>query len=240
MNRNSVILEAKNIVSGYETGFDVIRGVSMVVFTGEIVAIIGPNGCGKSTLFKTLFGILKTREGEIEFQGERIDHLSPVKRLQKGITFVPQGRANFPFMSVKENLEMGAFAQVGTDIKERIKGLYETFPILQEKQHQQARTLSSGQQQILEIAMRLVHDPKVALIDEPSLGLDPQRSDQVFDVLKTINDQGVTLVLVEQNAVRTLQCSDRAYVLEQGQNRYEGTAQEILHSEEVKQLYLGG
>jgi ABC-type branched-subunit amino acid transport system ATPase component len=239
VSEKSLVLEVSDLISGYDN-FDVLQGVSMKVYPGEIISIIGPNGCGKSTFFKTLFGILRNRKGEIKFQGDRIDHLPPVKRLQKGITYVPQGRSNFPFMTVEENLEMGGFIQEGLNLREKMDALYKTFPILEEKRYQPARTLSGGQQQILEMAMRLIHNPQLMLVDEPSLGLDPQNADLVFDILRNLNEHGMAVILVEQNAVRALKCSHRAYVLEQGKNRYEGTAEEILHSEEVKRLYLGG
>ena len=227
------------IFSGYGK-YDVLHGVSMEVERGKIVSIIGPNGAGKSTLFRTIFGMLTPREGQIYLEDEEITRFSTLAHLRKGISYVPQGRCNFPEMTVQENLEMGAYlrddARVMTDIEE----IYEKIPRLGEKKHQMAGTLSGGEQQVLEMAMSYLLNPKILLLDEPTLGLAPNYRHFVFENVKTINQEGVTVIIVEQNARLALENSDFAYVLEMGKNRFQGPAEEILNNPEVRNLYLGG
>jgi ABC-type branched-subunit amino acid transport system ATPase component len=235
----SIILETDNLYAGYGT-YDVLKGVSIKIKESQIVSIIGPNGAGKSTLFRAIFGIIKYR-GKIFFQGEDIEKLSSKQILLKGISYVPQGRCNFPWMTIEENLEMGAFTLKNSEkVKRGLKNVFNLFPLLEQKRTQDAGTLSGGEQQILEMAMSLLLKPKIVLLDEPSLGLAPKYRNMVFEEIKRMNHEGITLILVEQNATLALNISNYAYVLELGKNKYEGPAREIMNDEKVKKLYLGG
>ena len=233
------LLDVSDIFAGYETFF-VLRGASLQVHPGETIAVIGPNGAGKSTLLRTIFGMLEARQGTIDFLGQNITNLPPQKRLRLGISYVPQGRVNFPAMSVDENLDVAGSLLDSQSVQSGKAELMERFPILGKRRRQLAGTMSGGEQQQLEIAMALMLHPKLILIDEPSLGLDPKNVDLVFTTIKQLRENRITTVLVEQNAGRALRSADRAYVLEQGQTRMSGTAQSILQNPEVKRLYLGG
>jgi branched-chain amino acid transport system ATP-binding protein len=237
---NNVILQAREVVSGYITEIDIIRGVSFDVIESEILSIIGPNGAGKSTMLKTIFRLLKIKSGTIAFDGQDITRSNSLDALRMGISFVPQGRCNFPMMTVKENLEMGAFTRVDDEVGKDIAGVIERFPLLHEKKDELAGNLSGGQQQILEMGMALTLNPKIMLLDEPTLGLAPKVVSQIFEEIKKINDSGCTIIMVEQNAKRALAVSNHAIVLELGQKRFEGTGEEIMNSKDVKTLYLGG
>jgi len=237
---NNVILQVREVVSGYITEIDIIRGVSFDVIESEILSIIGPNGAGKSTMLKTIFRLLKIKSGTIAFDGQDITRSNSLDALRMGISFVPQGRCNFPVMTVKENLEMGAFTRVDDDVEKDIAGVIERFPLLREKRDELAGNLSGGQQQILEMGMALTLNPKIMLLDEPTLGLAPKVVSQIFEEIKKINDSGCTIVMVEQNAKRALAVSNHAIVLELGHKRFEGTGEEIMNSKDVKTLYLGG
>ena len=208
--------------------------------TARLVVMVGPNGCGKSTLFKTIFGTLKARKGAIYFKGKDITDLDNLDRLKLGISFCPQGQNVFPMMTVQENLEMGVYIREDKAIQKDIDEMYNHFPILYEKRKELAGNLSGGQQQILETARALLLDPDILLFDEPSMGLAPKPREFVFDEIQKINKAGKTILLVEQNAKKGLSISDYAYVLEQGKNKYEGPSEDIMNDPKVKKLYLGG
>ena len=214
--------------------------VSLDVRKGEIVTLIGPNGAGKTTTVRTIYGGLKPRNGSVEFMGERLDKIPPNEVVEKGIVVVPEGRRLFPIMNVMENLEMGAFYPEARKMKgESLEWIYSLFPILKERRWQRAGTLSGGQQQMLAIARALMARPKTLLLDEPSLGLAPILAEQMFDVVRTLNKQGVTIFLVEQNTRGALLCADRGYVLETGRIVKSGEAKELLNDEHVRKAYLG-
>jgi ABC-type branched-subunit amino acid transport system ATPase component len=233
------LLELSEVVAGYEE-VEVLRGVSLAVRAGEIVCIIGANGAGKSTLLRTVFGMVQSREGSIRFAGEEIARRSPMDVIRRGIGYVPQGRCNFPAMSVEENLEMGAYLRRDARVRSDIEALLARFPMLATKRRDLAGTLSGGQQQILEMAIALLLHPRLLMVDEPSLGLDPRMVEIVFDTLLAINREGTTVLMVEQNAKRALSVSHRGFVLELGRNRFEGTGRELLANPDVRQHYLGG
>jgi branched-chain amino acid transport system ATP-binding protein len=233
------LLSLEDVVAGYEE-VEVLRGVSVAVAAGEIVSIIGANGAGKSTLLRTVFGMVAPRAGSIRLDGEPIGGRPPVEILKRGIGYVPQGRCNFPAMTVEENLEMGAYLRRDRDVRGDIAALLARFPMLAAKRGEAAGTLSGGQQQILEMAISLLLRPRLLLVDEPSLGLDPRMVETVFDTILEINREGVTIVMVEQNAKKALSVSHRGFVLELGRNRFEGTGQELLDDPDVRQHYLGG
>jgi len=234
------VLEMEQICAGYG-GYDVLRGVSLRVFRGEIVSVIGPNGAGKSTIFKTIFGFLRPRTGHIRFQGAEIGGLPPDRMAERGLAYVPQGRSVFPHMTVWENLELGGYIRGDrTALQADLEAVAARFPLLREKRTALAGALSGGQQQVVEMARCLLLRPSLMLVDEPSLGLSPKFAEMIFETIRQVRDAGTTIMLVEQNARRALEISDRGYVLELGQNRYEGTGAELLASADVKRLYLGG
>jgi ABC-type branched-subunit amino acid transport system ATPase component len=233
------LLELRGVVAGYDE-VEVLRGVSLAVGTGEIVCIIGANGAGKSTLLRTVFGMVAARAGTIRFADEDIANRPPTEVLQRGVGYVPQGRCNFPAMSVEENLEMGAYLRRDAAVRRDIAASFERFPVLAAKRRELAGTLSGGQQQILEMAIALLLHPRLLMVDEPSLGLDPRMVDLVFDTLLAINRDGTTILMVEQNAKKALSVSHRGLVLELGRNRFEGTGQELLDNPDVRHHYLGG
>jgi neutral amino acid transport system ATP-binding protein len=233
------LLALDEVHAGYQE-VAVLRGVSVRVHAGEMVSIIGANGAGKSTLLKAVFGLVGVEDGHIVFAGDDITNHRSVDILRRGLSYVPQGRCNFPEMSVEENLEMGAYLRNDGRVREDIDAMLARFPVLADKRRAAAGTLSGGQQQILEMAIALLLHPKLLLIDEPSLGLDPRMVDAVFESIQTINRSGATVLMVEQNAKRALEISDRAFVLELGRNRFEGTGQALLDDPEVRQHYLGG
>ncbi len=234
------VLEMEQIYAGYG-GYDVLRGVSLRVFRGEIVSVIGPNGAGKSTIFRTIFGFLRPRTGHIRFQGAEIGGLPPDRMAERGLAYVPQGRCVFPHMTVWENLELGGYIRGDrTALQADLEAVAARFPLLREKRTALAGALSGGQQQVVEMARCLLLRPRLMLVDEPSLGLSPKFAEMIFETIRQVRDAGTTIMLVEQNARRALEISDRGYVLELGQNRYEGTGAELLASADVKRLYLGG
>jgi len=239
LDANQPILELKNVFSSYGE-IEVLKDVSIHVNQGQIVSILGANGAGKSTLLKTIFGIVKVTQGQIIYEGRDISHLSPTDRLKAGVSWVPEGRSNFPAMTVQENLEMGAFIRNDRkQIMAEIDALCERFPILKEKRYTDVGNLSGGQQQMVEIAIALMLKPNVLLIDEPTLGLAPVLVTEVFNVIQEINERGTTIVLVEQNAKRALEVSDYAFVLELGAVRFQGPAEELAKNEEIIEAYLG-
>ncbi|MBV8184879.1 MAG: ABC transporter ATP-binding protein [Hyphomicrobiales bacterium] len=217
-----------------------VRGLSLEVRKGELVALIGANGAGKSTTLKAISGLVAPAEGRLTFEGEDITRSSARRILQLGIAHCPEGRRVFPYMTVTENLQMGCHlrrdaASVASDMRK----LFDRFPILYERRTQTAGTLSGGEQQMLAIMRSLMSRPKLVLFDEPSLGLAPTMVDRVFDIIKSIQAEGVTVVMVEQNAFAALELSDRAYVLEQGRMTLTGTGAELLNNPDVKAAYLG-
>jgi branched-chain amino acid transport system ATP-binding protein len=233
------LLGLSEVVAGYDE-VEVLRGVSLAVRAREIVCIIGANGAGKSTLLRTVFGMVRPRAGTIRFAGESIIGRPPTQVLRRGIGYVPQGRCNFPAMSVEENLEMGAYLRRDARIHDDIEALLVRFPMLATKRRAPAGTVSGGQQQILEMAIALLLHPQLLLIDEPSLGLDPRMVDVVFDTILAVNREGTAILMVEQNAKKALSVSHRGLVLELGRNRFEGTGEELLNDPDVREHYLGG
>ena len=233
------LLHIEDVHAGYGE-IEVLRGVSADVRADEIVSIIGANGAGKSTLLRTVFGMVKPSRGSIRLGGEEIGGENPVAVLRRGCSYVPQGRCNFPAMSVEENLEMGAYTRTDGRVRHDIEELLERFPVLGAKRRAPAGTLSGGQQQILEIAIALLLHPRLLLVDEPSLGLDPRLVEMVFSTIVAINQTGTAVLMVEQNAKQALAISHRGFVLELGRNRFEGTGQALLENPDVRAHYLGG
>lgn len=233
------LLHLDAVHAGYGE-IEVLRGVSADVRADEIVSIIGANGAGKSTLLRTVFGMVKPTRGSIRLAGEEIGGENPVNVLRRGCSYVPQGRCNFPAMSVEENLEMGAYTRTDAEVRRDIEELMERFPALGAKRRTPAGALSGGQQQILEIAIALLLHPRLLLIDEPSLGLDPRMVEAVFSAIVEINREGTAVLMVEQNAKQALAISHRGFVLELGKNRFEGTGRALLEDPEVRAHYLGG
>jgi ABC-type branched-subunit amino acid transport system ATPase component len=236
---DGALLVLEGVVAGYDE-VDVLRGVSLAVRAGDIVSIIGANGAGKSTLLRTVFGMVTPRAGRIRFAGAEIGGQSSVAILKSGIGYVPQGRCNFPAMTVEENLEMGAYLRRDAAVRGDIEALFARFPLLAARRGAPAGTLSGGQQQILEMAIALLLRPRLLLVDEPSLGLDPRMVEVVFATILEINGAGTTILMVEQNAKKALSISHRGFVLELGRNRFEGTGRELLEDPDVRQHYLGG
>lgn len=212
----------------------VIRNASMRVDEGEMVALIGPNGAGKTTAMRTITGQLTPVEGTVEFQGEDITEETPQTIVNRGISLVPEGRELFPYMTVEENLTVAMDLRGHTDLSE----VYDLFPVLEERSGQLAHSLSGGEQQMLAISQALITEPDLLLLDEPSLGLAPQLVDEVFDVVSTLSDEGVTVVVVEQQAKRALEATDRAYVMQGGEIEFEGRSDEILESDRLSESYL--
>ncbi|HEY4659689.1 MAG TPA: ABC transporter ATP-binding protein [Gemmatimonadaceae bacterium] len=234
------LLTAYAITAGYGR-LDILHDVSVHVSPGEIVSVIGPNGAGKSTAFKTIVGFLRPRTGRVVFNGEEITGLRPDLVLRRGLAYVPQGRLVFPQMTVLENLEMGAYTvEEPARIAEAFERVYALFPILAERRKQKAGTMSGGEQQMVAIGRALMTRPRMLMLDEPSLGLSPRFMDEVFEKIVALAKDGMTIMLVEQNAARALEISHRGYVLELGRNRFEGAGTALLADPEVKRPYLGG
>jgi branched-chain amino acid transport system ATP-binding protein len=233
------MLEVSDIDTFYSKA-QALWDVSLKVDEGEIVALIGANGAGKTTLLNTISGLLRPASGSVEFLGKRIDGLTPHSIVELGISHVPEGRKLFTEMTVWENLEMGAYPyHAWKRKKETLQQVYQAFPILKERERQLARTLSGGEQQMLAMGRGLMSRPKLCMFDEPSYGLAPKLVLEVFQVIKSLREQGLTILLVEQNVRRSLEIADRAYVLENGRVVLEGTCHECLESEHVKKAYLG-
>ena len=223
----------------YYGAIHAVKGVSFEVGEGEIVALIGANGAGKSTILKTVSGLMHPRSGSITFMGENIAHTEAHKLVHKGLAHVPEGRRIFLQMSVQENLEMGAFTQKDVS-KEDLEKVFSLFPRLKERRKQIAGTLSGGEQQMLAMSRALMSRPKLLMLDEPSMGLAPILVDQIFSIIKELHASGTTILLVEQNASKALEIADRAYVLENGAITLTGTGLELSQSDEVRKAYLGG
>ena len=223
----------------YYGAIHAVKGVSFEVGEGEIVALIGANGAGKSTILKTVSGLLHPRSGSITFMDKNISHVDAHKLVHQGLAHVPEGRRIFLQMSVQDNLEMGAFTQKDVS-KEDLERMFTLFPRLKERRKQIAGTLSGGEQQMLAMSRALMSHPKLLMLDEPSMGLAPILVDQIFSIIKELHAQGTTILLVEQNASKALEIADRAYVLETGNITLSGTGKELANSDEVKKAYLGG
>jgi branched-chain amino acid transport system ATP-binding protein/neutral amino acid transport system ATP-binding protein len=234
-----MMLSVENVVAGYGAHDEVLKGVGMVVAEKEMVVLIGPNGAGKSTLLKSIAGFLKPREGAIVFEGKPIGGLKPREITRQGIAFVPQEANVFPSLTIEGNLEMGGFVDRRA-IKERIHAVYARFPALADRRKQDARTLSGGQRQILAVAMALMAAPRLMLLDEPSAGLSPAASQELFALIKGLHAEGMALVMVEQNALDALEIADRGYLLVDGCNAREGRAGELAADAEVRHAFLGG
>ena len=232
------LLEARDIVAGYgET--EILHGVSISVDTGEIVTIIGPNGCGKSTVMKSIVGLVNVGSGSVTFRGEEISNLPPERIVRNGLCYVPQTANVFSSLTIRENLDMGAFIRKD-DYRERIEEMFGIFPDLADRPNRNAGSLSGGQRQMLAIARALMLDPVMLLLDEPSAGLSPLMMSSVFERIRGINQMGVSILLVEQNAREALSMSDRGYVLSAGENRLEDRGPALLDNPEIARLYLGG
>jgi branched-chain amino acid transport system ATP-binding protein len=234
------LLEFKNVVAGYGSGPDILNGATLTVRKGRSQCMIGPNGAGKSTLLKVIAGLLPVREGEVLFKGERIDGLRPDQILRKGICFVTQERAVFPKMTVRENLRMGGYVlNDKSELEDRIEAVLKQFPILRERATQHAGTLSGGEQQVLAMARTQIIEPDIVMLDEPSLGLAPQIVQQMYDIIHMLGERGITVLLIEQNAVVGLGNADWGCVLDLGKTLFEGPASEILADPRIQELYLG-
>jgi branched-chain amino acid transport system ATP-binding protein len=234
------VLTVEGVHAGYGR-IPILHGVSLTVHAGEVVSIIGPNGAGKSTVLKLIVGVLAPWQGQVRFNDEIISGRRPDEILHRGLAFVPQGRIVFPQMTVLENLEMGAYSERDrTRVDQALERVYQLFPVLLDRRKQKAGTLSGGEQQMLAIGRALMIQPRLILLDEPSLGLSPKLLDIIFDKLAELKAAGMTMMIVEQNAAKALTLASRGYVLELGRNRFEGTGPALLVDPEVKRLYLGG
>lgn len=233
------MLKIKNLKSGYN-GMEVLHGVNLGVKPAEIIALIGPNGAGKSTLLKSIFNLCDIYSGKIIFKDKNITKMPTHELIYEGISYVPQGRQVFRDLTVKENLEMGAFIMNDRElIKRNIKDVFDKFPFLKEKQNDYGFTLSGGQQQMLAIARALMQNPELLLLDEPSLGLSPKAMKEVFKKVIEINKEGVSIIIVEQNAKKAVEIANRTYILEDGRIALEG-GKEILKNKKIKKIYFGG
>jgi neutral amino acid transport system ATP-binding protein len=265
------MLATKDVVAGYVPEVNILNGVTLEVFEGEIVTLVGPNGAGKSTLIKTVFGLLEPREGSVTFRDEQIGGLKPHEITRRGLSYVPQLDNVFPTLTVEDNLLMGGHVRSGisakvsgfldglgssaradrrrearereltmSEARERIERMYTLFPRLGERRKQDAGTMSGGERQMVAMAKALMPDPSVILLDEPSAGLAPAFVDAIFEKIADVNSEGVTILMVEQNATRALAMSDRGYVLDLGKERFEGPGRELIADPKVAELYLGG
>ncbi len=232
------ILECNGIAAGYVKGLDILQGVDLVVNEGEIVSIIGPNGAGKSTLLKAIMSLIKVSAGRFFVNGKEKTNLSTHRIVMEGIGYVPQVENVFPSLTIDENLEIGSWS-IKRNKKEVLSKIYDDFPMLGDRKKDKAGNLSGGQRQILALARALITSPSLLLLDEPSAGLSPVAINEVFTSIKEINNSGVSILLVEQNAKRALSSSDRGYVLDQGRNAYQGKGEELLNDTRVIDLYLG-
>ena len=235
---NKTVIECNGIAAGYVKGLNILQGVDLIVNEKEIVSIIGPNGAGKSTLLKAIMGIINISGGRFFINGVEKTNTPTHQIVNEGVGYVPQVENVFPSLTIEENLEIGSWS-VKDNIKQSISKIFDDFPMLKERQRDKAGNLSGGQRQILALARALVTSPSILLLDEPSAGLSPVAIKEVFEIVKEINSRGVAILLVEQNATRALNFSDRGYVLDQGRNAYQGKGQELLEDPRVVYLYLG-
>ena len=233
------MLSVQNVSAGYGM-VQILRDVTFQIQEKEIVSIIGPNGAGKTTLAKTIMGLLHPQSGTIQFKGKNIEKLPTYEIVKNGLAMIPEGREIFPTMTIEENLQLGAYTVNGKEkIKETKEKVYQIFPVLKKKQKALAQTLSGGEQQMLVICRSLMSNPQLLILDEPSLGLAPIIVEKVLDTVRTINDEGVTVLLVEQNIHDSLNVAHRGYVLEEGRIILEGTSRELLSNSHIKEVYLG-
>lgn len=235
---NKTILECNAVAAGYVKGLNILQGVDLVVYENEIVSIIGPNGAGKSTLLKAIMGLINISGGRFFIEGQEKTNLATHKIVNLGVGYVPQVANVFPSLTIEENLEIGSWS-LKTNKKKALERIYEDFEILKDRKRDKAGNLSGGQRQILALARALITSPQILLLDEPSAGLSPVAINEVFSKVKDINESGVAILLVEQNAKRALSFSDRGYVLDQGRNAYQGSGEELLNDPRVIDLYLG-
>ncbi|GAA5179487.1 MULTISPECIES: ABC transporter ATP-binding protein [Halomonadaceae] len=234
----SSLLEAKGLYGGYG-GADILKGTDLRVESDEIVVIVGPNGAGKSTAMKAVFGLLRIRQGQILYHGEAITNSKPEQMVRRGIAYVPQEKNVFPSMTVRENLEMGAYLMKG-DLSKRLDTVYTLFPKLAERRRQQAGLMSGGERQMVAMGRALMIDPQLLMLDEPTAGLSPLLIDETFERIREINAQGIGVLMVEQNAKQALAIASRGYVLATGSNRHEDTGPNLLANPEVAEMFLGG
>ena len=235
---NKTVIECNGIAAGYVKDLNILQGVDLIVNEKEIVSIIGPNGAGKSTLLKAIMGIIRISAGRFFVNGQEKTNTPTHQIVKEGVGYVPQVENIFPSLTIEENLEIGSWT-LNKNIKQTISKTFDDFPMLKERRRDKAGNLSGGQRQILALARSLVTSPTILLLDEPSAGLSPVAIKEVFETVKEINAKGVAILLVEQNAKRALNFSDRGYVLDQGRNAYQGKGQELLDDSRVIDLYLG-
>lgn len=232
---NKPVLESVGVAAGYVKDLNILNGVDLILNKNEIVSIIGPNGAGKSTLLKAISGILKINAGRVYINGVEKTNTPTYKMVSQGLGYVPQVNNVFPSLTIEENLQMG----FQKNQKENYEKIYNLFPILKNRKTDKAGNLSGGQRQMLALARALISKPTILLLDEPSAGLSPNAVDEVFNSILDINNSGVSILIVEQNARRSLEISDRGYVLDQGRNAYTGTGDQLINDEKVIELYLG-
>jgi len=235
---NKAIIEVNGLAAGYVKGLNILQGIDLVIKENEIISIIGPNGAGKSTLLKAIMGLIPISGGRLYVNNTQIINVKSHELVKKGIGYVPQVLNVFPTLTVEENLEIGLWTKT-KDTRENKKDIFEMFPILFTKKREKAGNLSGGQRQLLALGRALISKPNVLLLDEPSAGLSPIAIDEVFKSIKEINNEGVSILLVEQNAKRALSFCDRGYVLDQGKNSYTGSGKDLLDDPNVIDLYLG-
>lgn len=234
------MLKVQNLKVNYGH-VEALKGIDFKIKKGQIISLIGANGAGKSTLLKSLSGLLPVTEGDIVYLGDSVLKWAPEKIVKEGMVHVPEGRRIFEGMSVYENLQLGAFIRRDKDqVAKEIDEMFEKFPILKERRNQDAHTLSGGEQQMLALSRALLSKPKILLLDEPSMGLAPLIVIQIFEIIKEINEQGTTILLVEQNAKAALEISDYAYILDSGQIQLHGEKEVLLNSDKIREIYLGG
>jgi len=241
MTDNNKLLDIQDLYAGYQK-LDILMGINLHVNAGEVVCVIGPNGAGKSTVFKAVYGFIQIRRGRALFDGLDVTKYRPQEMLRSGVSIVPQLRSVFPQMTVYENLEMGMYLEKSKQrIRQRIDEIFSLFPRLEERESQIAGTMSGGEQRMLEIGRALMYNPKLLLMDEPSAGLAPLITKNIFENIKKLNQElGLTVLMIEQNARRGLEISDRGYVLQLGKNSHEGSSKELLEDPEVRRSFLGG
>ncbi|MDA3920424.1 MAG: ABC transporter ATP-binding protein [Salinisphaera sp.] len=237
-DNNQPVLDIRAVSGGYGD-INILEDVDLKVHAGEVVVIVGPNGAGKSTLMKAAFGLVQVNAGEVLLSGEKITNISPDRLVHKGMSYVPQERNVFPTMSVQENLELGAYIRKD-DARAQMDRIFDLFPKLKERRKQAAGLMSGGERQMVAMGRALMIEPTLLMLDEPTAGLAPAYVHQVFDWIRAINDQGVSILMVEQNAKQALRIANRGYVLATGRNRHEDTGERLLADPEIADMFLGG